>query len=95
MSFADVDLEVLVFSVSSSPSVKLILSPLFWGSLGPNGRDLMETSHVRMSVPRSPIPYVMDLYIYVFPSAAGGSFIGNSYTASLIQPIYLNTAQYN
>ena len=57
MSFAHVDFEGHVFSVASILSGSYILSvplsPLSRGSLSSEGRDLMETPHLRPSVPKT------------------------------------------
>jgi hypothetical protein len=53
MSFVDADLEGLVFLVSSMPSGSYTLPPLQRGSLNSEGRFLMDTSHLELSVPRS------------------------------------------
>jgi hypothetical protein len=52
------------------------LSPLLQSFLNPEGSDLMETSHLGLTVPRSltlwSLPSCGSLYL--FPSAAGGGF---------------------
>lgn len=44
---------LIFFLVSAFPSSTCFPPPLLQGSLIPEGRDLMETSHLRQSVPRS------------------------------------------
>jgi hypothetical protein len=51
MSFDPIDLEDLVSLISSMPqNLILFLPPLLKGSLSPQERDLMETSHLWMSI---------------------------------------------
>jgi hypothetical protein len=70
------DLQDLVFMVSSSPSSYSTTLPPLQGSLSPQGSDLIETSHLGLSVPRSFTFCVTSGCgsLHLFPSAAGGSF---------------------
>lgn len=70
MSFAHVDLENLLFFVSSIPLALLPPPPL--SSLSSEERDLVEMAHVELSVPGSLTCGCGALYL--LPSAAGGSF---------------------
>lgn len=77
MSFAHVDVEGLVFLISSfSLILILFLPPPLWDSLSYKGRDLMETSKLWLNVPRFLILFVMSCYesLYLFPFARGGGF---------------------
>jgi hypothetical protein len=57
MSFTQVAFEGLVFLACPSPLALtyniLFLPPLLPGSLSPEERDLMEISHLGLSIPRS------------------------------------------
>ena len=81
MSFAHTDLVVLVSLVSSIPSGScalsvLFLPPVLQSFLSSDGRDLLETSYLELSVPRSLTLIVMPGCgsQYLFPSASGESF---------------------
>jgi len=64
-------------SVVSSISLALFLPPLPLGSLCPEGRDLMETFCLELSILRAPSPYISSGCgcLYLFPS---GSLMGRS-----------------
>jgi hypothetical protein len=73
MSFDCVESEGLGFFGVPCPLCllhTLFLSPLLWGSLSAEGRNLMETSHLRLSVARSPTLCIMSGSgsLYMFPS---------------------------
>lgn len=51
MIFANVDLED--HFLGASFPLTLFLPPLPWGSLSPEGRDVMETAHLGLSVSKS------------------------------------------
>lgn len=77
MSFAQVDLKDLIFLVSSFLSGPHTLSPSYSvGSLNPEGRALIQSSHLNLSVLKSLILYIMSGFgsLYLLLSAAGGSF---------------------
>ena len=58
----------------SSLAPTLFLPPLLLGSLNPEGRDLVEKSHLGLSVPRSIILSGCGP-LYLFSSAAEGSLM--------------------
>ena len=70
--FAFLCLEDLVSFLSSILSLALTVLVLSFlqGFLSPEGKELMETSHLVLSVPRSLTLYTLSLYL--FPDAAGG-----------------------
>lgn len=71
LGFAHADLEGLVSLYPRSPLAHaLFLSPLFWGFLSPEGSDLIRTSHLGLSVPKSLILCIMSSCESLFPSAA-------------------------
>lgn len=70
-------LEDLVYLVSSIPSVSYTpLPPLPQGSLGTEGRDLMEASHLGQSVERSFTLNTLSICgsLSLFPFVAGKNF---------------------
>jgi hypothetical protein len=72
-----VDLGALFSWCPPSPlTLILFLSPFLWGSTSPEGKNLMETSYLWPSVLRSLTLYIMSgcHSLYLFPSAAEGSF---------------------
>lgn len=74
IGFDCIDEEGLVLLVFFIPSVlKLFQLPLLQGSLRPEERGWMETSHVRLSVPRSLI-LTGGGSLYQFPSAGEEAF---------------------
>ena len=74
-----VGLEGLVLLVSSTPSASYTLSASSsMGSLSPEGRDLMETSHLGLSVSWC-LTLLSDLKsLYLFLSIEGESFSDDS-----------------
>ena len=79
-----VDLIGFAFLVFSIPSELLrLLSPLLLlDSLNPEGRDLMKTSHLGLSVPRSLAFSIITGYglLYLFLSVVGGRFSDDGWT---------------
>lgn len=69
-------LEGLVSLVCSIPSVTIFLHHFVKGSLSPDGKVLMETSHLGLIVLRSFIHFTLSNcgFLYLFLSSAGGSF---------------------
>jgi hypothetical protein len=59
-----------------SLALTLFLPPFLQESLGPEGKDLMEISCLGLAVSRSLTLCILPAYgfLYLFPSAAGGSF---------------------
>lgn len=74
MSIEHADLEALFSWCLPSPlALILFLPPLLLGSLSPEGRDLIQTSLLGLSVLRPLTLCVLSESLYLFPSAAGGS----------------------
>lgn len=73
-----IDLNGFVFLVSSIPYVFYSLPE---GFLSPDGRDLMETLHLGLNVPRCLILWIMYVYrfLYLLTYAAGESFFDDDW----------------
>lgn len=79
---------------SSPLAVTFFLSPLLWGSLNLEGRDMMETSHLGLSLPRFLIICIMSgCESHLFPSAAGG--INHHHWWWLTRHWFMSTAGYH
>ena len=77
MSFAHVDLEGLVsFCLPLPLALTFFLPPLTWGSMSPEGQDLMKISHLGLSVPRPLTLWILSGCgsLYLFPDTAARSF---------------------
>jgi hypothetical protein len=78
MDFDHFDFEELIFLVLFINSFTLYLLLLPWGSLSFENRDLMQTSHVALNVPRSLTLYIMSCSGALFFPSVVGSFSDDS-----------------